>query len=89
MTAKMFRALLPMALLFTMVSCSSDSDSDELVLQQESNSIALVENYDYDESELALFTLINEHRLSLNLPALQPDHPPRRSRPTIPPQLST
>lgn len=72
MKAKMFRALLPVALLFTMLSCSSDSDSDEQVLRQTTNSTELVENYDYDDSELRLVNLINEHRQSLNLPVLQP-----------------
>lgn len=72
MTAKMFRTLLPMALLFTMVSCSSDSESDEQALKQATISTVLVENYDYDASELELFNLINAHRQSLNLPALLP-----------------
>lgn len=71
MTAKMFRTLLPMALLFTMVSCSSDSESDEQVLKQSTSSTSLVENYDYDATELELVDLINSHRQSLNLPVLQ------------------
>jgi uncharacterized protein YkwD len=72
MKAKMFRALLPVALLFTMLSCSSDSESDDQVFKQTSSSTALVETYEYNESELALVTLINAHRQSINLPALQP-----------------
>lgn len=71
MTAKMFRTLLSMALLFTMVSCSSDSESDEQVLKQVSSSPTLIENYNYDVTELQLVDLINSHRQSLNLPALQ------------------
>lgn len=62
----MFRALLPMALLFTMLSCSSDSaeTTDE-------NSV-LVERYDYNSTELELMQIINNYRQSINLPALQP-----------------
>ncbi|RRJ88388.1 CAP domain-containing protein [Flavobacterium macacae] len=71
MTAKMFRTLLPMALLFTMMSCSSDSESDAEFVNK-SVSTALVENYEYDSTELELVNLINSHRQSLNLPTLQP-----------------
>lgn len=72
MKAKMFRALLPMALLFTMLSCSSDSDSSDIQEVKQTSSTALVVNYDYNSTELELADLINAHRLSLNLPALQP-----------------
>lgn len=64
----MFRTLLPMAFLFTMLSCSSESD--EQVLNQTTNA-QLVENYEYNQSELKLVNLINEHRQSLNLRPLQ------------------
>ena len=68
MTAKMFRTLLPMALLFATLSCSSESDEQILT---ETASKEVVENYDYNESELKLVELINEHRQSLNLQPLQ------------------
>jgi uncharacterized protein YkwD len=65
MKAKMFRALLPLAILFTMVSCSSD-DSGTSVSKE-----AVVTNYDYNEVELRLVQLINNHRVSLGLNPLQ------------------
>ncbi|WP_396155409.1 CAP domain-containing protein [Flavobacterium macrobrachii] len=65
MKAKMFRALLPFAILFTMVSCSSD-DSETSVSKE-----AVVTNYDYNEVELRLVQLINNHRVSLGLNPLQ------------------
>ena len=69
MTAKMFRTLLPMALLFALVSCSSDASDDVTVML---NDKTLVEHYEYDETETELIDLINDHRQSLNLRALQP-----------------
>ena len=65
MKAKMFRALLPLAILFTMVSCSSD-DSETSSAKE-----AVVTNYDYNEVELRLVQLINNHRVSLGLNPLQ------------------
>ncbi|TPD71353.1 CAP domain-containing protein [Flavobacterium microcysteis] len=69
MKAIMLRTLMPMAFLFTMLSCSSDS-SDEGNLPNGNS--ALVENYDYNPTELELMRIINEHRQSINLPVLQP-----------------
>jgi uncharacterized protein YkwD len=65
MKAKMFRALLPLAIVFTMVSCSSDSS--------EGNSIEtkVVTAYNYNEVELKLVTLINNHRASMGLNTLE------------------
>jgi uncharacterized protein YkwD len=65
MKAKMFRALLPLAIVFTMVSCSSD---------QEDNSVAdrqIVTSYNYNETELKLVTLINDYRASIGLNRLE------------------
>lgn len=67
MKAIMLRTLVPMALLFTMLSCSSDS-SDENITPNST----LVETYDYNSTELDLMRIINEHRQSINLPILQP-----------------
>jgi uncharacterized protein YkwD len=65
MKAKMFRALLPLAIVFTMVSCSSD--------ETETNSAdkVVVTQYNYNETELKLVTLVNNHRVSLGLNPLE------------------
>ncbi|MFN4027080.1 MAG: CAP domain-containing protein [Flavobacterium sp.] len=61
MKAKMFRALLPLAILFTMVSCSSDSSEAGAEDKQ------VVTTYNYNETELKLITLINDYRQSKGL----------------------
>jgi uncharacterized protein YkwD len=66
MKAKMFRALLPIAIVFTMVSCSSD--------QSEGNSATdrqVVTSYNYNEVELKLVTLINNYRAGIGLNTLE------------------
>ena len=65
MKAKMFRALLPLAIVFTMVSCSSD-DSDATT-----TSSKLVTEYNYNDTELRLVQLINDYRQSLGLNRLE------------------
>ena len=65
MKAKMFRALLPLAIVFTMVSCSSD-DSDSTT-----TSSKLVTEYNYNDTELRLVQLINDYRQSLGLNRLE------------------
>ncbi|MEK8179887.1 CAP domain-containing protein [Flavobacterium buctense] len=64
MKAKMFRALLPLAIVFTMVSCSSDSEETTVDKQ-------VVTVYNYNETELKLVTLINDYRESQGLNTLQ------------------
>jgi uncharacterized protein YkwD len=64
MKAKMFRALLPLAIVFTMVSCSSDSEESTADKQ-------VVTIYNYNETELKLVTLINDYRESQGLNSLQ------------------
>jgi uncharacterized protein YkwD len=64
MKAKMFRALLPLAIVFTMVSCSSDSEETTADKQ-------VVTVYNYNETELRLVTLINDYRESQGLNTLQ------------------
>ncbi|MGV3696793.1 CAP domain-containing protein [Flavobacterium sp.] len=64
MKAKMFRALLPLAIVFTMVSCSSDASEG-------STEKKVVTSYNYNETELKLVTLINNHRVSMGLNALE------------------
>jgi uncharacterized protein YkwD len=65
MKAKMFRALLPLAIVFTMVSCSSDSSEGS------STENKLVTTYNYNETELRIVSLINDYRVSKGLNALQ------------------
>jgi len=65
MKAKMFRALLPLAIVFTMVSCSSDSSED---VKADSKVIV---TYDYNDTEAKLVTLINDYRVSQGLNALE------------------
>ena len=65
MKAKMFRALLPLAIVFTMVSCSSDSSEDIAADNQ------VIVTYDYNETEAKLVTLINDYRVSQGLNTLQ------------------
>ncbi|MBN8566816.1 MAG: CAP domain-containing protein [Flavobacteriales bacterium] len=64
MKAKMLRALLPLAIVFTLVSCSSDSS--------EETAAPIVENFSYSDTELDLMGRINQHRASLGLNELQP-----------------
>lgn len=64
MKAKMFRALLPLAIVFTMVSCSSDDSSV-------TSSAKLVTEYNYNETESRLVQLINDYRVSLGLNSLE------------------
>lgn len=70
MKAKMLRALLPMALVFAMFSCSSDSDAELNSLSAEEST--LVTQFDYNDFELRLMNDINEYRTSKNLPELLP-----------------
>ena len=65
MKAKMFRALLPIAIVFTMVSCSSDTTEGNAADKQ------LVTTYNYNETELKLVTLINNYRQSIGLNSLE------------------
>ncbi|MEZ4877318.1 MAG: hypothetical protein R2805_07190 [Flavobacterium sp.] len=65
MKAKMFRALLPLAIVFTMVSCSSD-DSDATTSSEK-----LVTEYNYNDTELRLVQLINDYRQSIGLNRLE------------------
>ena len=57
----MFRALLPLAILFTMASCSSDSSEAAAEDKQ------VVTTYNYNETESKLITLINDYRQSKGL----------------------
>ena len=61
----MFRELLPLAIVFTMVSCSSDSS------ESSSTDKKLITTYNYNDSELKLITLINNYRQSIGLNTLE------------------
>ena len=61
----MFRALLPFAIVFTMVSCSSDS------AEESSSNNKLVTSYNYNDSELKLITAVNNYRQSIGLNSLE------------------
>lgn len=63
MKAKMFRALLPFAIVFTLISCSSDSSEDTIA--------PIVENFSYSDTELDLMSKINDHRISVGLTPLE------------------
>lgn len=65
MKAKMFRALLPLAIVFTMVSCSSDESSETAEDKR------VVTTYNYNDTELRLVTLINNYRQSIGLNTLE------------------
>jgi uncharacterized protein YkwD len=60
------RAIVPMVFLFTLISCSSNETEEIIAPKAE-----LIQNYDYNSSELQLADLINEHRVSVGLNPLQ------------------
>lgn len=66
MRAKLLRSLLPLALVFTMISCSPDESTTP-----SGTDSAIVENYDYNPSELKLMDLINNYRESIGLTRLE------------------
>jgi uncharacterized protein YkwD len=68
MKTYLLRAILPLVLVLTLVSCSSDS-SEDLTIPTEAISVA---KYDYSADELELLDVINEYRESIGLNSLQP-----------------
>ncbi|WP_298220413.1 CAP domain-containing protein [Flavobacterium sp.] len=62
----LLRAIVPVAFLFTLISCSS-SETEEVTAARPQ----LVQNYEYNSDELQLADLINEHRVSLGLNPLE------------------
>lgn len=65
MKAKLLRLFVPMALVFTMISCSPDSKEDEQASAQ------LITDYDYTQDEMKLAQVINEYRVSQGLNSLE------------------
>ncbi len=66
MRTNLFRSLLPLALMFTMISCSTDETTTP-----EGTDTEMVNQYDYNAEELKLMDLINEHRESVGLAPLE------------------
>jgi uncharacterized protein YkwD len=66
MKAKLLRLFVPIALVFTMISCSTDAKEET-----SSSDKTLVTNYDYSQDELKLAQVINEYRVSHGLNALE------------------
>lgn len=65
MKAKLFKSLLPLALAFTMISCSSDATEGA------PSDSRIIEEYTYDNDELQLSDLINDYRESIGLNRLE------------------
>lgn len=65
MKTKLLSALLPLAFVFTMVSCSPSDQADP------AERVAVVDSYSYNTDELRLRDLINDYRQSVGLPLLQ------------------
>ncbi|WP_298119625.1 CAP domain-containing protein [Flavobacterium sp.] len=65
MKTKLLSVFMPMVLVFTMMSCSSDS-SDDL-----SGDSKIVTEYNYTTDELALADVINDYRVSQGMNPLQ------------------
>ncbi len=59
MKTKLLRLFMPLALVFTLVSCSNDS-SEDLVADAQ-----LITNYNSSEDEIELARLINQYRVSV------------------------
>ena len=67
MKSKLYKTLLALTLVFTMVSCSSD----EAESNNNSASKKVVTTYSYNETETKLISLINNYRQSKGLNALE------------------
>lgn len=67
MKTTLLRALVPVALMFTMISCSSNDTEDSTPVSKPQ----MVQNFDYNADELQLADLINQHRVSLGLNPLE------------------
>lgn len=65
MKTKLLRMFMPLALVFTMISCSTDEKEQTTVDK------TLVTNYDYSQDELKLAQIINDYRVSQGLNALE------------------
>lgn len=66
MKTNLLKAILPLILVLTLVSCSSDSS--EVAAPADA---VLIQNYDYNDEELILADKINEYRESIGLNRLE------------------
>jgi len=66
MKAKLLRLFVPIALVFTLVSCSNNSNEDTSTVDK-----TLVTNYNYSTEELQVAQLINDYRVSQGLSPLE------------------
>jgi uncharacterized protein YkwD len=66
MKKQLFKMVVPMVLVFSMISCSTDSNEE-----QEATTAQLVTDYDYSTDELQLADLINNYRVSHGMNALE------------------
>jgi uncharacterized protein YkwD len=64
MKAKMFKALMPIAFVLFLASCSSES-SNEL-------QVSKIQDYQYNDVELDMMSRINAYRDQMGLPTLEP-----------------
>ena len=67
MKAAILRAIVPMAILFTLISCSSNETEETTSAKRPQ----LIEDYTYSTDEVALADLINQYRVSQGLNPLQ------------------
>jgi hypothetical protein len=65
MKAKLLRLFVPMALVFTMISCSPDSKEEEQVEAK------LITDYNYTQDEMKLAEVINNYRISKGFNTLE------------------
>ena len=64
MKAKLLSVVMPMLLVFTMMSCSSEES------ESGSTNSKVVTEYSYDQDEMALVDVVNNYRVSQGLSAL-------------------
>lgn len=67
MKTSLLRALVPVAFMFTLISCSSNDTEDRTPVARPQ----LVQDFNYNTDELQLADLINQYRVSLGLNPLQ------------------
>lgn len=63
----MFRALLPLAIVFTLFSCSSEDSTGSST----STAKSIVTVYNYNDTESKVLTLVNDYRVSVGLNPLE------------------
>jgi uncharacterized protein YkwD len=68
MNTRLFRAMMPLMLMLTIISCSPDTAEENVSVP--TTTAAVVKEYNYNAEELELVNLINAHRQSLGLNTL-------------------